>query len=75
MIRYGRTLCGKGCFYLVEKIDAAPDGSTTIVGYAIVGPDGTELESFAANELGGAMVELDRIAEDKEATPSAPRMG
>lgn len=73
MSRYGRTLAEKDGFSLVEKIDTASDGSTIVVGYVIVGPDGTELESFAANEFDEAMEALERIAEGDKPS-SGPRM-
>ncbi len=70
MTKYGKTIQEKNGFKLVEVVHVEADGSITIVGYAILDPEGSEIGHFPTIEK--ALEEFKRLTEDYTSPPPPP---
>ena len=69
MTKYGKTLKEKNGYKLVEIVKVDANGSITIIGYAILHPDGKEISKFSTYH--DALDELERLTDDN--TPPSPK--
>lgn len=64
MTKHGKTISAKNGFKLIEIEQIASDGSISIIGYAIIGPNGIEVSHFSSIEEA-----LEKFKELTDVTP------
>jgi hypothetical protein len=73
MRKYGGVAREKNGYSVVEVYEEDSSGNQTLIGYAVLDPDGGEVGFFG--NLDDAMDELDRVANGPAPKPSTPSFG